>query len=118
MTEEDRIEGRRQEVRFDKRRSNQLWIRVSLAVMAGGFALMAFSASWVVVRSANERQQICMASAKEREVLREVIEFARDSTLARPDLDATERHVVRIFYNGALNRAPSVECTNGSIERR
>ncbi len=107
-----------QERRHERRRHHRLWIIICLGVIAGAFAVMALSASVVVVRSANERQEICTAAAKERDVLRDVLIFARDTTASRIDLDAAERTAVRIFYDGALARAPEVECNNGSIERR
>lgn len=112
MTEEER-----QEERVERRRSNKLWTYIAFGAVAGGFCLMALSASWVVVRSANERQQICMAALKERDVLRDVIKFARDSALNRAT-DSTERGLIHEFYNGALAKAPEVKCSNGSIERR
>lgn len=108
-------EAERQEKREEVRQRRKVWNYVAFGVLAGGFALMSLSASWVVVRSANERQAICEASAAEREVLRGVLRFARDTQLARPDLDAATRLIIRTFYSGALAKAPPLECSNGTI---
>lgn len=113
MTEEEH-----QKAREERRRGNRLYMAIAVGVIAGAFALLALAASWVVVRSANERQQICISAARERDVLRDVLIFARDRALSSGDLDSFERDVVRSFYAEALARAPAIQCSDGSIERR
>jgi len=116
MTEAEEAEY--QEAREERRRNNRTWMIVAVGIMAGAFALMAFAASWVVVRSANERQAICESAANERKVLRKVLIFSRDSAAVADGMDPVERAVVAKFYRDALALAPEVKCSNGSIERR
>lgn len=111
MTEEEH-----QVERAERRRKSKVLTIIGWAVLAGGFAIMAFAASWVVVRSANERQQICLAAAQERQVLRDVLVYARTASLA--ESDPAEKKAVNDFYDQILARAPAIECDNGSIERR